>query len=166
MKFVYNKPLSIEQLFSMINKNGGEKIDKEEADLAKNVSIFKGFIVEENMTLQDFEAKNRNMYSWYERSEAPIVSGDKFESESDNKTVKEEKTLTPEEELALDQEKVRKETLINLAKENGISFSDEEIQSLSFEDLSELFGARAMKRDAKKLIDDEVRNMSPKFGLE
>ena len=66
MGFIYNKPLSIEQIFSMFNKNGGEKIDKEEAANAKNVSIFNGFIVEENMTLEAFEEKNLETYKKYE----------------------------------------------------------------------------------------------------
>ena len=66
MGFIYNKPLSIEQIFSMFNINGGDKIDKEEAANAKNISIFNGFIVEENMTLETFEEKNLETYKKYE----------------------------------------------------------------------------------------------------
>lgn len=68
MGFIYNKPLSIEQVFSLYNTNGGNSIDSEEAKNAKNVSIFNGrFIVEEGMTLEQFEAKNLETYTEYEQ---------------------------------------------------------------------------------------------------
>ena len=66
MGFVYNKPLSMEQIFSMFNKNGGNKIDKEEVANAKNIKIFEGFQIQEGWTLEDFERENLETYSRYE----------------------------------------------------------------------------------------------------
>ena len=66
MGFVYNKPLSMEQIFSMFNKKGGDKIDKEEVANAKNIKIFEGFQIQEGWTLEDFERENSETYSRYE----------------------------------------------------------------------------------------------------
>ena len=191
MGFIYNKPLSLEQIFSVFNNKGGDKIDKEEAANAKNVSIFNGFIVEENMTLEDFEEKNLETYKKYEElntkawanqqrevyikylranfgikegSADDIKSGESIEdfearllykaAQEDYQNAMEEK----EEEIA------KKETLINIAKDNGITFSEEEIKSLSLKDLSNLFNVKIIKRDAKKMIDDDIRNMSRNWG--
>ena len=38
MSFI--KPLSIEQIFAKFNTNGGEEIDEQEANDAKNINIF------------------------------------------------------------------------------------------------------------------------------
>ena len=66
MGFIYNKPLSMEQIFSMYNSKGGDKIDKEEVANAKNIKIFQGFQVQEGWTLEDFERENLEAYSRYE----------------------------------------------------------------------------------------------------
>ena len=66
MGFIYNKPLSMEQIFSMYNSNGGDKIDKEEVANAKNIKIFQGFQIQEGWTLEDFERENLEAYSRYE----------------------------------------------------------------------------------------------------
>ena len=66
MGFIYNKPLSMEQIFSMYNSKGGDKIDKEEVANAKNIKIFQGFQIQEGWTLEDFERENLEAYSRYE----------------------------------------------------------------------------------------------------
>ncbi len=66
MGFIYNKPLSLEQIFSMYNSKGGEKIDTEEVANAKNIKIFQGFQIQEGWTLEDFERENIETYKLYE----------------------------------------------------------------------------------------------------
>lgn len=57
----------MEQIFSMYNSNGGDKIDKEEVANAKNIKIFQGFQVQEGWTLEDFERENLETYQLYEK---------------------------------------------------------------------------------------------------
>jgi len=66
MSFI--KPLSIEQIFAKFNTNGGEEIDEQEANNAKNINIFQGFKVEKGMKLEDFERENAEIYRQYEES--------------------------------------------------------------------------------------------------
>jgi len=66
MSFIYNKPLSIEQVFAKFNTNGGEEIDEHEANNAKNIKIFQGFKVEKDMKFEDFERENLEVYRQYE----------------------------------------------------------------------------------------------------
>lgn len=74
MGFIYNKPLSMEQIFSMYNSNGGDKIDKEEVANAKNIKIFQGFQVQEGWTLEDFERENLETYKRYEDINTEFLS--------------------------------------------------------------------------------------------
>lgn len=53
--------LSLEQLWQMFNKDGDKVINAEEAKLASG-SLFSQFIVEEGMTFDVFNAKNKEIY--------------------------------------------------------------------------------------------------------
>ena len=65
MSFLYNKPLSIEEIFSLYDKNGDGKISKKELK-KNNISIYQGFSFTKDMTLEEFEALNSEKYKQYE----------------------------------------------------------------------------------------------------
>ncbi len=67
MGFFYDKPLSIEEVFSKFDTDHSGTIDKKEAKDAKSIEIFKNFKVKKGMTLDVFEKKNLNSYAKYEQ---------------------------------------------------------------------------------------------------
>ena len=81
MGFLFGKPLSIEQIFAKFNTNGNGRIDKDEAENAKNVSLFSHFVVEEGMTIEEFEKKNLETYKVYEKSSTEAWNKQKSEIE-------------------------------------------------------------------------------------
>ena len=67
MGFIYQKPLSMEGVFSKFDTDGNGTISKQEAKAAKNMDIFTNFKVKKDMTLDAFESANKDVYSSYER---------------------------------------------------------------------------------------------------
>ena len=85
MGFIYNKPLSIEQIFSNFDKNNDGKISAKELTQNKN-TIFEGFVFHEGMTLQEFEEVNFDVYQQYEELNTEAYSRQRMKnalSESD-----------------------------------------------------------------------------------
>lgn len=110
MSFIYNGPLSMEGVFAFFNYNGGERIDASEAGAAKNNLLFKNFVVEPNMDLATFEAKNRDTYKIYEKINTRAYAEQNKNSEFAAKAKEAKETLKALEEQELEElEEIEKE---------------------------------------------------------
>ena len=149
MGFIYNKPLSIEDVFSKFDKDGNGQISAEEKRSAENMAIFTNFKVRKNMTLETFEKENRDVYSQYERLSTRLYNEPKTkvehwlknEQSSMEEFQEEELRRLEEMEKELENEKEELESKLQLqkeAKEAGINISPEKLTNWSTIALSTL----------------------------
>ena len=167
----YDKPLSIEAIFSKYDTNHDGKIDKKEVKSAKNIEHFDGFKVKNGMTLDVFEKKNGKAYAKYEQAATDAYNAQQKQInqwiECAHEEIDELKTSVQEDfeavEKELEQEKEKNERILNLqkmAKEAGVPFTTEELMNESDDDLFILYDLRVQtkqKEEYMKLIDRAIK---------